>query len=99
MVQEPLEALIVYTDGSGINSKMGAAAVAPQLEIIRQAFMGDETVSTVYSAELEGIHMALRIAQSQNYSQIIIFSDSQSALKAIRNPRTPSGQYILIQII
>jgi ribonuclease HI len=99
MVQEPLGALIVYTDGSGINNKVGAAAVAPQLKIVRQAFMGDETVSTVYSAEIEGIHMALRIAMSHNYSQIIIFSDSQSALKATRNPGTPSGQYILVQII
>jgi ribonuclease HI len=96
---EQTEAKMIYTDGSGINNKIGAAAVAPELGIIKQAFMGEESMSTVYSAELEGIHMALKIAQGLDHSQTIIFSDSQGALKAIWNPGRPSGQYILTQIV
>ena len=54
---------MIYTDGSGINGKIGAAAVIPQLDTIKKAYMGEETVSTVYSAELEVIRMALEMAR------------------------------------
>jgi ribonuclease HI len=91
--------LIVYTDGSGINGKTGAAAVAPQIGVIRQAYMGEETASTVYAAELEGIRMALEIAIEAEKERGIIFSDSQTALNAIRNPGNSSGQYIIRQIV
>jgi ribonuclease HI len=91
--------LAVYTDGSGINNKIGAAAVAPRMNIIKQAYMGSEKTSTVYAGELEGIRMALEIATTSNRERVVVFSDSQAALKAIRTPGRPSGQYILAQIV
>jgi hypothetical protein len=75
--------LVVYTDGSGINGKIGAASVAPKIGAIKQAYMGTEATSIVYAAELEGIHMALETTIWAGQERGIIFSDSQAALKAI----------------
>lgn len=64
--------------------------------------MGDDDTSTVYAAELRGIEMALNstmdsteqwAAQAKN--GLVIFADSQAALKALRQPRMPSGQIYL----
>jgi ribonuclease HI len=99
ILQRSMDLLIVYTDGSGINGKIGAASVAPQIGVTRQAYMGTEATSTVYAAELEGIHMALETAIWAGQERGIIFSDSQAALKAIRNPGKSSGQYTLAQIV
>jgi ribonuclease HI len=79
--------------------KIGAAAVIPQLNTVKKAYMGEEAVSTVYSAELEGIRMALETIQSVDHSRFMIFLDSQAALKAITDPGKPSGQYILVRIV
>ena len=51
--------LVVYTDGSGINDKIGAAAVVPSQGIVCRAFLGPSHCFTVYSGELQGIAMAL----------------------------------------
>jgi hypothetical protein len=53
----------VYTDGSGIEGEIGSAAVCPLLQQTRSAHMGPDTLSTVYAAELQGISLALQIAQ------------------------------------
>ena len=99
-VTSELDGLLpIYTDGSGINGKVGAAAVALQLDVVKQTFMGEENTSTVYAAELQGILMALEIAIGQLSTRVVIFTDNQAALKTIQNPGTPSGQYILIEII
>ncbi|KAJ5799044.1 uncharacterized protein N7503_006549 [Penicillium pulvis] len=76
--------LIMYTDGSGIESKVGAAAVDETGKHIALSQMGDDDSSTVYSA--------LRRAKNG----LTIFADSQAALKALRRPRMPSGQVYLV---
>ncbi|GCB25809.1 probable RNA-directed DNA polymerase from transposon X-element [Aspergillus awamori] len=48
----------VYTDGSGINGKIGAAAVCPRYQETRATYMGDQSETTVYAAELQGIFLA-----------------------------------------
>jgi hypothetical protein len=53
----------VYTNGSGIKGEIGSAAVYLLLQQIRSAYMGPDTLSTVYAAELQGISLALQIAQ------------------------------------
>ncbi|KAI9034712.1 ribonuclease H family protein, partial [Aspergillus affinis] len=51
-----------------------------------------ELDSTVYVGELEGARMALDRAKP---TPITVFSDSQAAIQAVRNPGRPSGQYAL----
>lgn len=57
------DALAIYPDGSGIDGKIGAAAVAPQQGRVKKVFLGNKSTSTVYAAELKGIYLALKIAQ------------------------------------
>ena len=88
--------LRVYTDGSGINKKVGVAAVAPQIQSVHKGFMGPESEATVYSAEVYGIIMALLlIAAHHQYSKAIIFTDNQAAIRSIHSPGGQSGQYLL----
>jgi ribonuclease HI len=69
--------LAIYTDGSGINRKVGAAAVAPTLNMYTSAYLGRETTSTVYAAKLVGILMGLEIAMRANMRKIAVFTDNK----------------------
>jgi ribonuclease HI len=89
--------LILYTDGSGIEGKIGAAVVDLQNHHAHSQ-MGDDDTSTVYAAELRGIEMALGSTApwvTCVKNGLVIFTDSQAALKALRQPRIPSGQVYL----
>lgn len=92
----------MYTDGSGIESKVGAAAVDEAVKHLALSQTGDDDSSTVYSVELRAMEMALELvlngdepwfARANN--GLVIFADSQAALKALRRPRMPSGQVYL----
>lgn len=91
----PAPTLAIYTDRSGINGKVGAAAVALTLNVHAQAYLGRETTATVYAAELVGMLMGIEIATKSNRGRASIFTDNQAALKALKNPKRPSGQYII----
>ncbi|KAJ3552812.1 hypothetical protein NPX13_g11028 [Xylaria arbuscula] len=78
--------LLIYTDGSGINGHTGAAAVCPKIRQTRKAYMGRDTVSTVYAGELQGINMALQLAQDQRQGRrrdkAILYTDNQAAIRS-----------------
>ena len=92
----------VYTDGSGIDGHVGAAAVilsnprsisSPVLHE-RMQYIGTDTQSTVYTAKLKGIVLALQILianSSPEYHHFTILTGNQSALKTLRSPGTPQG--------
>lgn len=95
--------LSIYTDGSGIDGEIGAAAVCLLTRQTRAVYMGPNTVSTVYAAELQGISLALQIAQEYveqggRRRNIAIYTDNQAAIWSIAKAEGRSGAYILEEI-
>jgi ribonuclease HI len=86
---------IVYTDGSEIQGQVGTAAWCPGAGRGKSRYLGDNTQSTVYSAEPVGVELALQIAQElEGCNRVTIFTDNQAAIQAVTNPKITSGQYI-----
>jgi ribonuclease HI len=95
--------LSIYTDGSGIEGEIGSAAVCLLTQQTLSVHMGSDTQSTVYAAELQGISLALQIAQeyadgSGERRQIAIYTDNQAAIWSIAKAEGRSGAYILADI-
>uniref|UniRef100_A0A8H7K1V6 Reverse transcriptase domain-containing protein n=1 Tax=Bionectria ochroleuca TaxID=29856 RepID=A0A8H7K1V6_BIOOC len=66
-------------------------------------YMGDESVSTVYAAELQGIILALQIAldataEQQGRNKVCIYTDNQAAIRSVAKPKGKSGAYLLHKI-
>jgi ribonuclease HI len=91
--------MAIFTDGSGYQGSVAAAAVIPQLGITNSIYMGTEKTATVYAAELKGIAMATEAILHHKPTTATIFSDSQAAIKALVRPGQTSGQLYLIQIL
>ena len=95
---DPQKQLIIYTDGSGMNGKIGAAALIPSQNITLKAYLGPIHYLTVYSGELQGVAMALNSTSSPNRQptqKVTIFTDNQSVIQAVSAPHVQSGQQIL----
>jgi ribonuclease HI len=90
------DAIHIYTDGSGINGHISAAAVCTTTHQTKSAYMG-ETVSTVYAGELQGIVLALQIAQEDRDrgNKVLVYTDNQAAVRSAAKPRGTSGAYLL----
>ena len=92
--------LILYTDGSGIRGRIGAAAYCERLDDQKAVCLGDEAHFTVYSGELYAIILALQMVRSSDtIAPITIFTDNQAAILSIAKGSTASGQYLLEEII
>jgi ribonuclease HI len=97
--------LLIYPDGSGYQGHIGASAYAPQIKSTQRRHLGSAESTTVYAAELVGIDMATRLCQQlrdragDRYTSAIIFTDSQAAIKSIRQPSRASGLQILGRIL
>jgi ribonuclease HI len=99
--QIPTQDLVVYTDGSGHDGHIGAAIYSPTLKSTTGEYIGTEDTHNVYSAELMAIQMAVTLFESkiEEYSNIHIFTDNQSAIQTIESPKRKSGQYIVKGIL
>ena len=86
-------ALAIYTDGSGIDGKIGAAAFTTTQ--VAHQHLGSNTQFNVYTGELTAINLAVDIARHQQANECNIYTDSQAAIKALVNPKRQSGQQII----
>jgi len=89
-----------YTDGSGINENIGAAVYSATVQTMKKQYIGKETESNVFAAELTAINLALKIAEENpQYTKCEIFTDSQTSIKALLKPGKQSGQAIICSIL
>lgn len=70
----------IYTDGSKTGDAVGCAAVSPERSINRK-LMGE---TSIYSAELYALTLAMDIINDSPYNNFTIFSDSKSSIQALR---------------
>jgi YD repeat-containing protein len=96
--------ILIYTDGSGIDNQVGAAAVSPLTRSTKMTYMGNSETSTVYAAELQGIKLALQIADDDAEKgnirdKVAIFTDNQAAIRSFQTPTGRSGAYIVADAI
>ena len=93
--------LCIYTDGSGINGHIGAAAVCPKTLQSSRRYLRSDKEHNVYTAEVTGFELAAEIALAspRTYTRCVIYADSKAAIQGIDKPNKQSGQAILISAI
>ena len=95
----------IYTDGSGINNEIGAAAVSTETNpTTTRAYLGPSTSHTVYSAESYEIVLAASMRlhsflEPATKPKLIVCADNQAAIRALHNPGASSGQYLVKWIV
>ena len=86
--------LHIYTSGSSIEDRVGSAAFYLETTEVRQACMGTMKTLTAYTGEAYEIFIALRmVLNSDRICPVYIFSDNQSGVKAVPDPKTREVQY------
>lgn len=96
MMTDMTQGFCIYTDGSVKGESAGAAAVCagePNGSQVRHIYLGQGTDRSETDTELAGIYAALDIIRHTRHREAVtILSDSQHALRLIRDPRALSGQ-------
>jgi ribonuclease HI len=88
----------IFTDGSAIHGKVGAAAV-----IYREGnrtntiwkHLGSDEEHTVHEAECVAILMGLHTIKRWKYKRVTIYADNQAALQGLTASAPGPGKYIL----
>ncbi len=92
--------VMIYTDGSGINKKVGAAAVLPDIGSPYGIYLGPSNWFTVYSAELHGVLQALTMTtvhrEEVGTRKVIINTNNQASIQVIGDLGKHSGQIYVI---
>ena len=94
---------IIYTDGSGFEKGIGAAAILMQngttFDTIRY-YLGPDNQHTVYEAEATAVILALHIACNlkKKLRKLTIGLDNQAVLLGLLNQRPKPGHYLLDKI-
>ena len=94
-------ALFVYTDGSGIENHIGAAAYSPTTSVSTHHYLGKADTANVHAAELTAIQLGINLAAKshEKYNKCFIFADNQPSIQAIEKPKQQSSQYIIRNIL
>src|SRR5205809_7267714 len=100
MQHEESTAATIYTDGSGIKGKIGAAIYDATRNETRHQQLGKDTNYNVFMAELAALQLVIEtLRDNHERTEWRIYTDSQSAIKAINNPHRESGQAIIKDIL
>jgi ribonuclease HI len=93
--------MMIYTDGSGIDEKIGAALYDKSNNKTLHQHLGSKDKYNVYSAELTALSLGIAQWRSniQSYPECYIFTDSQAACGSIAKPGRQSGQDIIRNIL
>ena len=91
----------IYTDGSNINGKVGAAAFNATLNETTTTHLGSNQYFNIFAAELEGINLGLQQWNriKRKFPHCHIFTDSQAACIAVSHPYRQSGQSRIKEIL
>ena len=91
----------IYTDGSGIDEKIGAAAYNKTLNHTSHQHLGHQMKYNVYAAELTAIQLGISQWKRVRglYPVCNIYIDSQAACSSIAKPGRQSGQGIIMNIL
>ena len=98
-----LSGLVVYTDGSGYDKKIGAAAVMTkngrEIDSL-QYYLGTEEEHTVYEAEAIAVVLALHMLANvkKKLEKVTIGMDNQAVLMGMKNQRSKPGHYLMDKI-
>lgn len=96
--------MCIYTDGSEIEGKVGAAAYSINDSTYETRSLGSNKTANVYAGELVGITLAMDMALRKHQEKptardrprkVTIFSDSRAGLQAVERPGNRSGQAII----
>ena len=101
-IQELPDATVatIYTDGSGIEKKIGAGAYAATSREVSHHHLGGESQFNIYTAEITGMQLALEgLWEYQTHPSCCIYTDSQTTIKAIERPQRQSGQAIIKDLL
>src|SRR5579859_4482658 len=93
--------LHIYTDGSGTENHVGAAAYSLATAVTTHGYLGKADTANVYAAELTAIHIGINMAgkSHEQYKKCFIYIDNQSSIQAVDKPKQQSGQYIIHNIL
>ena len=92
-----------YTDGSGFDKKIGAAAVLMldnmELKSVRYQ-LGSEMEHMVYEAEVTAVLLALHLLTQieRDLRMVTIGVDNQVVLQGLRNQKSKPGHYLLDRV-
>ncbi|KAK6972214.1 hypothetical protein R3P38DRAFT_2418296, partial [Favolaschia claudopus] len=98
-LQRDTSTLVVYSDGSGYEEHVGAAAIARDCRgklHTRRFHLGPASNHTVFEGELVGTILALDIARAARHSgPVAILLDNQAAITALATRPNNPGQYLV----
>jgi ribonuclease HI len=89
--------IAIYTDGSKAEERVASAAIAEDYFFVRRL----PNNSSIYSAELTAILLALQYIRRSSHTRFIIFTDALSTLQALQgfNFTNPLLQDVISQIL
>ena len=102
---ENMDDVKLFTDGSGLNGHIGAAAVLTRgfhPYIIARHYLRPDTKHTVYEGEcvgqLLGLHLLKRLSTGLDIRSVTITVDNQASISAHVSTKPGPGSYLINQI-